>query len=214
MKVRLLLLIGFLSPLGLQPLHAVETNSISLLMTLKSMDALDNHQKLGAGDKVMYCVVEDQDQPRELTVTDSGELEVPYLGLLRVAGKTSYEAAKDIKRILEEKLYYKATVLVAVEQINRLRVMGKVYVTGQVRNRGGFDLPATETITVGKAILMAGGFSDFSDKKHVRLIRKGPEGQLTTIVNVQDVWQKGKLDADPVIQANDLIVVPARLLNY
>jgi polysaccharide biosynthesis/export protein len=193
---------------------AVETNTLSLLMTMKSMDALDNHQKLGPGDRVVYCVIEDQDEARTLVITDSGDLEVPYLGLVHAADKTSLEVAKEVKSRLEEKLYYKATVIIAVEQINKLRVTGKVYVTGQVKNRGGFDLPAGETITVSRAILNAGGFSDFSDKKHVRLVRKGPEGQKTFIVNVANVWEKSKLEDDLVVQAGDLIVVPARLLNY
>ena len=193
--------------------RAVVTNAISLL-TVKSMDALDNQQKLGPGDHVIYCVIEDQDEPRSLTITDSGHLEVPYLGVVNVMDMTSYQIAKKLKSLLEEKLYYQATVIVAVEQINRTRVTGKVYVTGQVRNRGGFDIPAGEGLTVSKAILNAGGFSDFSDKKHVRLVRKGKEGQQTFIINVQDVWEKSKLQDDLLVQAGDLIVVPARLLNY
>jgi len=67
-------------------------------------------------------------------------------------------------------------VIIAIEVVNKTRVSGKVYVTGQVRNRGGFEIPGGETLTVSKAILNAGGFSDFSDKKNVRLIRKTANG--------------------------------------
>jgi polysaccharide biosynthesis/export protein len=182
--------------------------------SVRSMDSLDNHQKLGPGDRITYRVVEDQDEPKSLLITDSGDVEVPYLGLVRAAGKTCMALARDVKGLLEQNLYYRATVMVSAEVINKTRATGKVYVTGQVRNSGGFDVPAGETITVSRAILNAGGFSDFSDKKHVRLIRKRPEGEQTVTVNVQEVLEKGKLDADLIVQAGDLIVVPERNFKW
>lgn len=193
---------------------AIETNRSTVVETIQSMDFLDDHQKLGPGDRITYRVIEDQDDPRILTITDSGDLEVPYLGLVHAAGKTSLQLAKEIKTLLEKKLYYQASVIIAVEVVNKTRVLGKVYVTGQVRNKGGYELPAGETVTVSKAILNAGGFSDFSDKKNVRLIRKTADGQRTFVVNVLDIWQKGKLAEDLVVQPDDLIVVPTRLVNY
>src|SRR4026207_743160 len=48
------------------------TNSAAFLKeTFRSMDSLDNKQKLGPGDRIAYRVIEDQDEPRELLVTDS-----------------------------------------------------------------------------------------------------------------------------------------------
>jgi polysaccharide export outer membrane protein len=192
------------------------TNQTSLSPLARGLGelSLDNRQKLGPGDRVTYRVIEDQDDPRSLTVTDSGDLEVPYLGLVHAAGKSSLQLAKEVKGLLEKQLYYQATVIVALEVVNKARVTGKVYVTGQVRNKGGFEIPAGETVTVSKAILNAGGFSDFSDKKNVRLIRKTAEGTKTFVVNVVNIWEKGNLDKDVVVQPDDLIVVPARLVNY
>ncbi|MBU6402515.1 MAG: SLBB domain-containing protein, partial [Verrucomicrobia bacterium] len=143
------------------------------------------------------------------------DLEVPYYGLVHAAGKTSRQLAREIQGLLEKQLYYRATVIIAVELVNRTRVTGKVYVTGQVRKAGGYEIPAGENYTVSKAILSAGGFSDFSDKKHVRLVRKLPGGgQKTLVINVRNVWEKGALNQDPVVLPDDLIVVPARLVNY
>ena len=178
------------------------------------MALLDDRQKLGPGDRVTYRVIEDQDDPRPLTITDSGELGVPYYGLVQAAGKTSRQLANEIKTLLERQLYYQATVILAVEVVNKTRVTGKVYVTGQVRNKGGFEIPAGESLTVSKAILNAGGFSDFSDKKNVKLSRKTSDGTKTFAINVLDIWEKGELKKDMVVQADDLIVVPARLVNF
>jgi len=196
-------------------LAAGESNTPAFLtQRIQSVDSLDNRQKLGPGDKIIYRVIEDQDASRTLLVTDSGDLEVPYLGLVHAAGKTCQELAREIKGLLEKNLYYTATVVISAEEINKKRILGKVYVTGQVRNSGAYDIPSGDSLTVSRAILNAGGFSDFSDKKSVRLIRKNASGKQARIVNVQEVWEKGRLDQDPVVQAGDLIVVPERLVKW
>lgn len=215
MTKRIVLLLAVcVSCRAFEQLKAADTNAITAASAVNSMELLDDKQKLGPGDVVSYRVIEDQDEPRSLSVTDSGDLDVPYFGLVHAAGKTSLELAREIKAQLEKKLYYKASVIIALELVNKTRVTGKVYVTGQVRNKGGFPIPAGETVTVSKAILNAGGFSDFSDKKNVRLVRKTDTGKRTFIVNVQDVWNKGRLEEDLVVRPDDLIVVPARLVNY
>src|SRR5438132_5098035 len=109
-------------------LSAQETNRPAFLReTVRSMDSLDNHQKLGPVEKITYRVIEDQDEPRTLLVNDTGDLEVPYLGLVHAGGKTCLELAQQIKGLLEKKLYYTATVMISAEVINKTRVIGKVY---------------------------------------------------------------------------------------
>lgn len=194
--------------------QAVATNRVIFTETARAMDALDDTRKLGLGDRIFYQVIEDRDDPRLLTVTDSGDLEVPYYGLVRAAGKTSRQLAREIKRLLEQKLYFQATVVLAIEVANVTRITGKVYVNGKVRNPGGYDIPAGETMTVSKAISCAGGFSDFANKKRVLLNRKTAQGKETTFpVNVAEVL-KGHLDKDLEVQPGDQVVVPASLVNY
>ena len=89
--------------------YAAETNDLVSQETVKTMDFLDDHQKLGPGDRLTYRVIEDEDEPRSLTVTDSGDLEVPYYGLVHAAGKTSRQLAREIRTLLERQLYYQAT---------------------------------------------------------------------------------------------------------
>ncbi|MDE3066491.1 MAG: polysaccharide export protein [Verrucomicrobiota bacterium] len=190
-----------------------DTNQTALASSGQPLDALDNRYKLGPGDQILYQVIEDQDAPTNLTITDSGDLEVPYYGLVHAAGKTCRQVAEEIKTLLQKRLYYRATVVIALAVANKAWVAGKVYVTGQVRQPGGYEIKAGEKMTVSKAILDAGGFSDFSDKKHVRLIRKTAAGQETFVVNVLDVW-KGQLNKDLAVQPGDLVVVPQSLVNY
>jgi len=46
------------------------------------------------------------------------------------------------------------------------------------------------------------------------LIRRNKAGRETQTINVQEVWEKGRLDQDPIVQPGDLIVVPERLVKW
>ena len=126
------------------------------------MDALDDKHQLAIGDRLSFRIVEDEENPKELVVTDSGELEVPYLGRFPAVGKSCKELAWALKGELEKEYYYQATVIVAVDLMAKSR--GKVYLAGAVRLPGPHEIPSDEELTVSKAILRAGGFADFADK--------------------------------------------------
>jgi protein involved in polysaccharide export with SLBB domain len=185
--------------------------------SVREMSLLDNKQKLGSGDRVSFRVIEDQEEAKELFVSEGGDLDIPYAGLVSAKDRTCRDVAMDAKKLLEKEYYYQATVIISLVQVNKARTLGRVYVTGQVKISGPQDIPGTETYTVSKAILRAGGFSDFADKRRVRLVRKaGPadSDKKTFIINVSDIYEKGKTENDVVVEADDLIYVPERLLNF
>jgi len=154
----------------------------------------------------------------QVPISDTGEMTVPYIGRVAAAGRTCRELAGVIKTLLEEKYYHQATVIVAVDTLNRSR--GKVYLVGSVRTTGALDIPADEELTVTRAILRAGGFSEFANQQKVRVLRRKPAvagadpayEQLT--INVADILEKGRLELDPPVRADDLIYVPARYVNF
>ena len=57
---------------------------------------------------------------RRLMLTyDNGELEVPYAGLIPASGRTCKQIAYAVKAALEKEYYYNATVIIAVEVVNK-----------------------------------------------------------------------------------------------
>lgn len=180
------------------------------------MDALDGKKKLAVGDTVTFRVLEDQEDPKSLTVTDSGELDVPELGLVVAAGKTCKQLAFEIKPRLEQTTYYHATVILGIRSLNKTISGRRVYIAGQVRTPGPQEIPAGESWTVSRAIMGAGGFTDYADKKQVRLVRAGSKGGpgKTFIVNVSEVWEKGRTENDLSVEPEDLIYVGARAVNF
>jgi protein involved in polysaccharide export with SLBB domain len=113
---------------------------------------------------------------------------------------------------LEKEYYYQATVIIAVDSLAKTR--GKVYIVGPVRAPGPVEIPGDEVFTLSKAILRAGGFSDFADKKNVRVTRNSGSGEQTFKVNVSEILDKGKTESDLKLESGDLIVVPERSIRF
>ena len=175
----------------------------------------DDKYKLRVGDKVSLQILEDRDAPKGLVVADSGELDVPYVGRVAAADKTCKQLAEELKARLEKEYYYRATVIIALDVANKL--LGRVYVWGQVRNQGAIDVAVNENLTVGKAILRAGGFGDFANKKRVKVVRGGgKEGaaKQSFELNLVDILEKGQTEKDVVLQPDDFVIVPSRLINF
>ena len=183
-----------------------------------SMDKIEDKRPLMIGDVINFRVVEDHDAPRSLPLNDSGEIEVPLLGRIPAAGKTLKKLAEELKALFEKDYYYQATVLLSMDVTARSRAkMGKIYVVGQVRAPGAQDIPEDEIYTVSKAVLRAGGFGDFADKRKVKLVRKkAPDSKETDtiIVDCTEVFDKGDTSHDPVVKPEDLIIIPQRLINF
>src|SRR6516165_4042897 len=176
-----------------------------------SMEVLDDKRPLRAGDRLSMRVVEDRKPPMPLVVTDSGEVEVPLIGRVMAKGKTCKQFAYLIKGPLEREYYYKATVIIGLDFEGHVSP-GRVYVTGQVRNQGPIEIPPDETFTVSRAIIKAGGFADFANKRKVKLVRKN--SLQTIIVDVDTIVRKGRIDKDPAVEPEDTIIVPERLINF
>src|SRR5437879_6247738 len=186
------------------------STSTTTVMRTNSMAVLDDKKHLGPNDYVSFRVVEDRDNDSQrLRVNDNGELEVPYVGLVTAQGRTCRELAYSIKNLLEKEYYYHATVILAVDRISE-KSRGRIYVYGSVRTQGPQEIPADESYTVSKAVIRAGGFGDFANKRKVKVTRKN--GQDFTI-DLKRVIEEGRTDEDMVLQPDDQIYVPQRLIN-
>lgn len=182
----------------------------STVLRTSSMTVLDDKKKLGSNDYISFRVVEDRDNDSQrLRVNDNGELEVPYVGLVPAQGRTCKDLAYAIKGMLEKEYYYHATVILAVDRVSD-RSRGRIYVYGSVRGQGPQEIPPDEAYTVSKAVIRAGGFGDFANKRKIKVTRKN--GQDFT-VDLKRVIEEGHTEDDVVLQPDDQIYVPQRLIN-
>lgn len=200
-------------PPRLDPQAAANRSSATAFTS--SMDVLDDTRPLTIGDKVSLRVIEERKPPVEIFVTDSGDIEVPLIGRVKARGKTCKALAREIKTLLDKEYFYHCNVILGLDTAST-RPRGKVYLTGPVKQQGAMELPADEQLTLSRAIMRAGGFGDFANKKKVKLVRKDPSGgkEQTFIVDVGQILEKGKTAEDMVLQPEDVIIVTPRLVNF
>ena len=108
------------------------------------------------------------------TIDDGGMLNLPYIGKIKVAGLDVSQAQQLIEsKLKSEKIFTNPTVTLSIQANMRL-----VNVTGEVKSSGRVSY--TADMTLMSAIAGAGGFSDFADKKHVKLTREGKVQDIDT----------------------------------
>jgi protein involved in polysaccharide export with SLBB domain len=188
---------------------------VAITNSTNAANMLDDKYRLTIGDQLSFQIIEDEDDPVRLVVTDSGDLQVPYIGRYPAVGKTCKELALALKLELEKEYYKQATVIVAVDLKPGSR--GKIYLVGAIRAPGPQDISSDEVLTVSKAILRAGGFTDYADEKNVKVTRSagtGPGGDKTFIVNVSQIFENGKTGNDMTLQPGDLVFIPERMVRF
>jgi protein involved in polysaccharide export with SLBB domain len=176
----------------------------------------DRGRVLAIGDMVTLQILEDRDEPVSRRVTDTGDLDAPYIGRVRAAGRTTAQVAAEIKQLLEKDYYHTATVKLGIDQVNRAAAMGTVFLSGRVQRKGPIQFFKGERLTVSEAILKAGGFDEqFADMRSVKVTRQNRDGGSETFkVDVKAVLEKGQLDEDVEVRDGDKIFVPQRLINF
>lgn len=200
--------------------NSMQAGVISGAASLNSMEVLDSNKPIQPGYIVSIRIREDGKPAEQQKVAVTGEVQVPYIGLVRAAGRTCKDLAYTIKRDLEKSFFISATVLITIDQIPETdsiysKEMETYTVFGFVLKQGKYDLPATEDVTISQAILRAGGFAQFADKKHVRIVRSTPsQGEKTILVDVESIMVKGQMQKDIYIRKNDVLIIPEKTVNF
>jgi len=138
--------------------------------------------------------------PFDQRVKDDGTITLIYNRVFKAVGKRTGDLEKEIRDFYVPAYFINMTPTVRISSETR-----SFYVTGEVRASGGY--PYKSSITVSKAIATAGGFTDFANKRRVKLIRA--DGRKQT-VNCNKVIEHPELD--PLVFPDDKIHVPRRLL--
>lgn len=200
-----LLLIG-LSSLG------AEQAKTNLATQVVVPNQLDDTTKIGIGDLLSFRIIEDRDQARTLSVSDSGEVDIPYVGRIKAVDKTCRQIAGEAKVLLEKDYYHKATPLLAIDRVGA-RNLDQVRVEGAVGRPGFVDIAPGDKPTLSKVLLGAGGASPQARPK-VKITRTKADGTREFFqVDIQEI-RKGDVSKDMVILPGDHILVEQRIINF
>ena len=153
-----------------------------------------------AGDTVKVIFsgptpIEGHEEP----IKEDGTITLPLIGSVVAAGKTTGELQNEIHDAYVPKYYVRLTVTVSSGD----RVY---YVGGEVNSHGSRQLYVDGT-TVTKAIISAGGLTDFANHSKVWLTRAS-NGQRIRVDYDEAIKNQAK---DPPVYPNDQITVDKRI---
>ncbi|HYR58770.1 MAG TPA: polysaccharide biosynthesis/export family protein [Chthoniobacteraceae bacterium] len=186
----------------------------NIFVPAERMESVDPDAKLAPGDELTVEIEQDREGGFQKIVSATGEIRMDPGGAVKVAGKTTGEAAADIKRMLEKDYYYTATVKISLDRRSRQMVKaGSISLGGDVKTVGQLDLEAGQRLTVSEAILKAGGFTPFADSRHIQVTRTEGGGTKSFTLDVKQIIEKGRVDLDvPVVDGDRIFVPKARIV--
>lgn len=168
----------------------------------KAAVAADSGTYVIGPEDVLYIYVWKEDNlSRTVPVRMDGMISIPLVDDVKAAGLTPLQ----LKEVLLAKLReYVDTpdVTVIVTEANSY----KIYVQGEVRTPGVIRL-RTETSLV-QAIVLAGGFTDWADKKKITILRKEGGKESRIRVNYNKIIDGDAGHPDVILKSGDIIIVP------
>jgi len=133
------------------------------------------------------------------SVNDTGYIQVPVLGFIKVEGNTIREARQSVQKKADE---YVIDAIVNVKFVDF-----KISILGEVPNQG-VQYVYQEKIDILEAIARAGGISNNGNKRNVIILRETDKGKEMFRVNLND--RDILLSENFYLYPNDMIIVEER----
>lgn len=157
--------------------------------------------RIAAGDTLDIRVADHAELSQTTVVIKDGSISLPLVGAVMVQGLTVNEVRVKLEDMYNKSYIANPSVSVSLKEARPQQF----FVQGEVKAPGVYSLH--EGITVLKAVITAGGFTDYASKSGVRILRK-VDGQDQVIrVDVGRI-EKGDMAQDFTLMPDDVIVVP------
>ena len=154
--------------------------------------------RLGAGDHLTIDLFGTENNHYDLQVTRDGEINIPKLGPILVAGLTFEDAREFIRsRVAEELLGAQASV-----SMGRLRAIN-IFLAGEVAVPGAYSVSALTTIS--QALFQVGGISDIGSLRNIQVKR---HGKVAQIFDTYSLLLQGDSSNDIRLRSGDVVFVP------
>jgi polysaccharide export outer membrane protein len=161
--------------------------------------ANDNKYVIGAEDQLMINVWGDARLSGPVMVRPDGRISINLIGEMMASNKTPEMLGRDIEETLRQKeILRRPQVNVTVTAV----LSKKYMINGEVLKPGPNPLLVPSTVL--EALVNAGGFKDFANKKKIEVIR----GAQRFKFNWSEVIKGKNLQQNILLEPGDLIIVP------
>ena len=132
----------------------------------------------------------------ELGIDSHGNVELPVVGNLKIAGLTLIETQEKMKALTTE---YLKNPKISVKLINF-----NFTILGEVESEGKFTT-TNPRLNILEALGMAGGLTDYADRAHIRIVRQD-EGKAN-VLYINLLEDNILLSENYFLQSNDVILI-------
>ncbi len=128
-------------------------------------------------------------------VDDDGNVSLPVIGHVAIAGLTRLEAQKKIEKLYSDGLLVNPIIELKILNLN-------VHIFGEVKAQGNYAL-TKETTSLIDILGQAGGLTNNANEKNIKIVRGTNQQEIT--VDLSDI----KTLADPrlIMQDNDIVYI-------
>ena len=174
------------------PVYKIESQDILQIRNLQNINyVVENASPSGSNSSSISS------QPQNYQVEENGNVALPVIGRVKVAGLSQMEAEKKIEDL------YGNTVL--KDPIIELKIVSlKVTLLGEVKTPGNYPLVSDKTNLVD-LLGQAGGFTEKADEKEIKIIRGGVLNPQITMIDLSNL--KAVSNPDIILQNHDIIYV-------
>lgn len=138
---------------------------LTVAVLLWSAVTVAEEYQLGPGDTVVIKVYGEDELMLQTRLTDSGTVNYPFLGAIKLSGLSIKQAEQLIYNGLKGDYLVAPNVFVGIVEYRPF------YIHGEVKLPGAY--PYQPGMTVNQAIALAGGFTERASKDKISISREG-----------------------------------------
>ena len=153
---------------------------------------------LGPGDELNIQVFGKDSIEAFVEVDRSGQITVPMIGAISLAGLTFEEA----KRVIEHRVNTRVIGSEVVTSLGNLRQI-TIFLAGEVNAPGSYNVSALTSIS--QALYLSSGLTDIGSFRDIQ-VRRGKE--VVARFDLYDLLLQGRRDNDITLQSGDTVFVP------
>jgi polysaccharide export outer membrane protein len=159
---------------------------------------------IGPEDVLRVTVWNQGNLSADVSVRPDGYISLNLIGEVLASGQTPEGLGKQIEERLKEREILKTpNVNIQIMQVKSR----KYYIQGEVTKTGPIELVMPTTVL--QALMNAGGFKDFANKKKIRILRILPDKTTKEFrFNYNEVTKGKHLEQNIYIEPGDYIIVP------
>lgn len=171
-------------------------NKDSSVLEANNLDApVSNDYIIGAGDNLQINIWGGVNTSLDVTVDREGKIILPEVGTFVVSGR-SFGSLKDQIRQKLSEIFNNVSVDVSLTKMRKL----KVYVVGEAKNPGTYDITSANTLF--NVLFMAGGPTKIGSLRNISIRRSN---KVVKSIDLYDFILKGDKSADIKLENGDTV---------